>query len=273
MIASYVRRLFLKMRPTYGLSSIIGEYEFRSGEITGWVADEWNPDDRKIRIEAVERGRLVAVGETSVYAKGRGWGFRLEIPASISSQDLLNDRLVIRAVSAFGAATLKLDGASQLQMIREAIDRPFLSHIDIDFSERGNSNQYIRSGWLPQEPSFRWTTGQESSLDCALQDLPETSPRLHCQMTVAPLICFKNHPSQDMEVTVNNEFCWRMGINTPNFRFFEFPINFEITNRPANLHFRFLHRDSATPCKLWGGEDSRDLAFAFKRLKVVSYRD
>ncbi len=263
-----------KLKELFGLKLVAppdaiepnGLFEILGSRCVGVVIDSYNPFRQPIRI-VVENtaGKAKYELEVSRQSRGNRYEFSFDLDLSITGEDLLRERTVIWAINAFGhKGRLKMDGGSQLTLIRRYLSRPRELMFDIDFTQGGNAEPYKRGGWSNPEQAFCWTDGHQAKLlipvNIAEQDSYELT--LNCSPMLYPPILER----QDVTVTLNG-FAHHATFDTKasGFANFIFRAGSLLDNTMADITFDLPHAEE--PAKLRSDtRDRRLLGLSFKQL-------
>jgi hypothetical protein len=248
----------------YG-SLFVGRYVLRGGQVMGTVWHYPRVFGRPpVSIVAERCGE--AIGVTSKFMPGDDnvWSFTVHVGYDFSPADVLGDQLQVFALDRIGGRSkLQLKGAAQLNYIRATLVPPSATEVVIDFSQRGNSDEYVREGWYRPEAGLTWTAGVYSTIEIAVKERGE---RYRLEILAWPFVDLDRVPIQLLAVSVNGrligEFFMRPGSQ---------PIVCDIPSdltEAGNMVIRFDHPNAARPCDLPPGRDTRSLAVAFQNLTV-----
>jgi hypothetical protein len=160
---------------------------------------------------------------------------------------------------------LRLEGSTQLELIREHITDPGAPFLEIDFRDGGNSGDFVMDGWSGQEKAQRWTVGTQSAL--AL-----TSPVSHDRTYVLQLLLWPftvpgRLTEQRLRVSVNGTTISEFSVTHQSF--LRCPIPAGLLCDTPRMIVQFVHPDAASPASLGVSDDSRPLALAFKRVRLT----
>jgi hypothetical protein len=246
-----------------------GRYDFSGDRITGWVLDEADPDNRNLTV-SVKRGRevLLQVQVTERNA-GPGWRFQIDTGNLVTGDELLYETVHVTVSNKYGDyKPLRIEGSTQLDLIREFIDGATPPYLTIDFSEHGNGREFMLDGWSGPEISHTWTIGPRS----AVAFTPPGDRRDYTmEVLLWPFTVEHRHPDQKLEIWLNDRELGVYVVNRQSYLTCQIPAPLLSCQAPAVL--RFEHPNAARPCDFGLGDDHRNLGFAFKKLKIVAVAD
>src|SRR5271166_5570547 len=152
------RRFFI---PPEG--DLTGVFDFSDDLITGWVVDRCDPSERDLTVSVVSGDEVVAHSHGDGPGEV-GWRFGMSLGGRVDGSDVLHERIRVLVRDNSGRSrALRLEGSTQLQLIREYLSDPVTPLLEIDFRNGGNSDTFLRLGWSNQEKIHRWTEGAESA--------------------------------------------------------------------------------------------------------------
>jgi hypothetical protein len=250
---------------THLASYLTGWFDYSEGSITGWVENTLEPWDRNLTV-AVVRGRDIIAGNR-VHEKSAtvGWRFAIETGSQVSTSDILSERVHVVVWTPTGdTQRLRLEGSTQLELIREQFSDPVMPFLEIDFRESGNSSGFAIEGWSVQEKIHRWTEGTQSTLAF---DSPPHDRGHTLQLLLWPFIVPGRLAEQRLQVLIDETEIAHLGISRQSFLRFAMPLR--PSPDPMRMIVRFIHPDAASPASLGISDDPRLLAFAFKKATIV----
>jgi hypothetical protein len=247
-------------------SFLTGWFDFAEGRITGWAENTLEPWDQDLTV-AVVRGRAI-IAQNRVYGKSAtvGWRFAIETGSDVSASDILYERIHVVVIAATGdMQRLRLEGSTQLELIREQFTDPAIPFLEIDFREGGNSSEFAIEGWSAQENTHRWTEGRQSILAF---NAPPCDRGHTLQLLLWPFVVPELLVEQGLRILVDETEIAHLGVKQQSFLRFALPPR--AASELARMTVRFVHPDAASPASLGVSEDPRLLAFAFKKAKIVA---
>ena len=243
---------------------LTGVFDYSSNLITGWTVDRWHPLDRHLAVSVLREDEVIA--QTHVCQPGEvGWCFQTKLGGRVSDLDVLHERIRVVVRDRAGRShALRLEGSTQLQLIQEHFSDPVEPLVDIDFREGGNSEAFLGTGWSFPETSHRWTVGVQSGV--MLRTLPTDRD---CYLTILlwPFTVGGLITQQRLEVMVNQSEVGRFEVTHQSFVRCLVPCG--LLKGQALVEIGFGHPDAASEVQLKVGGDPRQLALAFKRLKLL----
>jgi hypothetical protein len=246
-----------------------GTFEYRNGRITGELVDRHDLKESAISVLAMREEKPILSAKAERIGNTNRYRFEMPLNNAFSPADFVSEKVTIIARSPLGATgTLRLDGASGLELIREYFSAAAETLCDIDFTKGGNSRDYLGKGWSGQEQDYTWTEDENSFLR-----LPTlTHPGQHALRLVTGALINKPFvSSQFMQLFLNGELIDTQSINEGAAQFYEAKFAGEpFCSQPLEL--RIHHPDAARPCDIsQTSKDSRRLALAVKRLTLVRF--
>jgi hypothetical protein len=255
---SIFRSFFGRPKP----SMLQGRFDYSGDLITGWVGDVSEPAYGDITIEVFVMETLKARAAVSGSATS-GWRFEIPVGGQLTGQDLVKERVrvVARGADGIGKA-LPIEGSTQLLLIKEFLGGKTAPSVDIDFSKNGNSDDFIEEGWAVQGIDHRWVEGSHSALGF---DSPPTGSDYVLEMVLWPLTLPQRHPAQRLQIFVGETEVGHCTVTHQCFLEFALPRSVLCVGRSS---IRFIHPDAISPARLGISADPRDLALAFKRIRI-----
>jgi len=243
---------------------LTGVFDYSSDMITGWTVDRWRPLERDLTV-SVLRGDEV-ISQTHVCGPGEvGWRFQMALGGRVSGPDILYERVRVLVRDRVGRSqALRLEGSTQLQLIQEYFSDPVEPLVDIDFRKGGNSEAFLGTGWSFPETTHRWTLGVQSGV--ALR-MPPTDRDCYLTILAWPFTVLGMITQQRLEVMVNQFEVGRF--NVAHQSFLRCPVPSGLLKGQQLVEIGFRHPDAASPVQMKVGDDPRQLALAFKRLKLL----
>ena len=145
---------------------LTGWFDFLGDQITGWAENIREPARGRLTIFVVRGSRIITSAPVKEKSEAVGWRFVIETGSLVTGDDILHERVrVLVRDAAGGMSWLRLEGSTQLQLIREFMDDPAVPFLEVDFKAGGNSSAFVRDGWSGQEATHRWAVGKESSME------------------------------------------------------------------------------------------------------------
>jgi hypothetical protein len=247
--------------------ALTGWFELRVDRIIGWATDGTGSRVDGMRIEAVRRGLVIASCPATPQPQHGRFAFSMPLEGVFTGADLVTERVTIVARDSDGNnGRLKLDGAAQLELIRDHLGVPCVGILDLDFSRDGNARPYLGAGWSGAEENYTWTEGNDSFIGF---DTPAEPGTYALRFTAAALVRKHEPWEQLLAVFLNDEEIGRRSETEGHARFQEFKFQHEAFGGTPRATLRLHHPGAVRPSDVDGTRDTRRLAFAFKRLSVV----
>jgi hypothetical protein len=219
------------------------------------------------RIVIVRSGEVVAETDQFV-VQPNGWRFKLDLQLPITAEEILGEKIGVFAVDRRAARSkLTIDGAVQLGYIRQTFN-PSETELDVDFSRGGNSKEYLLEGWSGQESEHIWTEGKESTIAITFA-MP--GQRYQVALLGWPFVVPDKLPCQALTISLSDTVIGTFFLG-PRQHLIECDIPPNLTKAGCGT-LRLGFPDAARPCDLVGGGETRMLALACKRLKLLRFRE
>ncbi len=242
-----------------------GGFELKGSRVIGAVAHSSGAYRRPPMSVIVMRERQL-LGSTRHYEERHNqYHFSIDVGTELTSDDILHDRVAVFALDRVGARyALKISGAMQLSYIREVFGQAAETELLIDFSQEGNSRKYVREGWYNPEAGHTWTKGKSSVVEVPLLE-PNGFYSLECLLW--PFVVPGAINDQQFAISVGGSLIQRASVRIGhNLVECEVPSDIAAS---ASLVVRFDHPDAARPYDYTQSQDKRELALAFKSLKLL----
>jgi hypothetical protein len=244
-----------------------GKYVLRDRRISGTVAHLFRASRRPpASILVVRHGDII--GSTDQFDHGdRMWRFSVDLALDITSDDILGSRLKVFAVDRVGSRNeLQPDGAAELNFVKQKFDQPPVTELIVDFSQGGNSREYVREGWHGPAKEHTWTDGVRSAIELTVG---EPGSRYGIEIVAWPFVIRGKIPEQRLTIAIGavqlGKFLVKQGYQTIEC---DIPPDLTLAGR---LTILFDHPDAARPRDLLVNADGRRMAFAFKTVKLKRY--
>jgi hypothetical protein len=251
------RRLFGRPAP----AMLHGRFDFSGELITGWVDDRVGQSSGDVTVGVFLGSDLKA--KAVVPSWGGGWRFEIPVNGQFTGRDVLSERVRVVARGADGVETaLLIEGSTQLLLIKEYRDDGVAPAVVIDFSASGNSEDFIVEGWAVQGPDHRWAEGTQSTLRFTS---PPRDRDYTLEMLLWPLTLTGRHSEQRLQIMIGQTEVGYCSVTHQAFLEFELPGS---ALSDEHTIMRFLHPDAISPLELGISADPRQLALAFKKIKL-----
>jgi hypothetical protein len=251
-------------------NTLEGYFELGIDRIFGWVGTRYGPGPFGVRVKILLRGKLIGTAAVEREDNSTRAKFSFPIKNRFSAKELLNEQVTLLAEDGEGnSGRIALDGAAQLELIREFMGRPSTVVFDMDFGDRGNARPFLRSGWSGTEANWTWSEGTESKI---VFPRPSQTGRYALQFTAG---CFLYQPhisSQEITVSIDGAFLARDVRRRSEPQFFECQFNSDVFSDEIETTLTLGHSDVRDPAE-FGGPDDRRLAFCFRRLTLRLIQD
>lgn len=258
--------------PLNGMTGrLSGYYDLRGGRIVGSVIPELGATIKgAMEVVVTRRGKTIATFDADLEPAAGRFHFEFATDGLLTGDDLVHERVKLKARNFRGdACELKLDGATQLELIRDHLGVPADTVVDIDFTRGGNAEPYLGKGWSGPGIFERWTVDDDSWLSF---DTPVPAGEYRLRLTMSPYLRAPEIDRQNMRVFVNDALLETLMLVSPGMQFNEFKLASEVLQRSPVTRLWFHHPGAVRPSDFEGTTDRRRLAFAFKRLWLVRLR-
>jgi hypothetical protein len=152
-----------------GADTPSGHFELIGRRCVGTVIDRSNPafSDMVVELETAG-GKALQSSYFRLDKSTNRYDFSFDLDHGIDLRGFLTEDLAIYAVNAFGARSkLRLDGSTQLSLIREFSGSPRDIVFDLDFTPQGNSQRHIKNGFSHPEQNFTWSDAPTGRIEVA----------------------------------------------------------------------------------------------------------
>ena len=164
---------------------------------------------------------------------------------------------------------VKADAVPESESGSEKINSdPDPSHIlNIDFSSKGNSQQYIVSGWQNQEQTHIWCDGEDSTIQ--INDPPHSlqTGKFWVEFDVGLFLHAEQRPTQYLRITINEYVIFASHLQRADT--YRVRVNMPNINSGDSININIYHPDCLSPLDLDGSPDSRNLSVGFRRMTFL----
>lgn len=248
-------------------TALFGYFEFRAGRISGWVRDTYNSEVSKLWVEVLYDGNVIASVTATVQADEGRFAFSVPVEGRFSGADLVKERVIVLARDSDGnSGRILLDGAGQLELVREYFGAPAAVIFDLDFGPGGNARPFLGRGWSGPDVDFTFTEDSESFISF---DRPVEPGSYALRITTGALVRKPEIPEQELVIFVDDTQIGHISLTEPHVQFRECLFSHEAFGSAASTTLRLYHPDAKRPCDFGWNSDVRRLAFSFKRLSLA----
>lgn len=251
-------------RHPLGLPLPTGSYEIPGVSCNIRVRAEHYPKQCPMHVRVMWKDRLKFRAELAWQRDAEyGASIFFEDIDGVTPRDLLLDIATVWVEDPYGrSARLKLDGASQLSLVRQHLDRDREILQSIDFTASGNARRFGLSGFSGAEAGLTWTDGPDASLafPCKVASGQRYELSMHCWPFLPPAAA-----SQSLTVDLNGHLkILFVDRNSPAF----LSVKYEGGDfSPSDeVRVRFAISNPGRPCDQSDSKDGRLLGFAFKHM-------
>jgi hypothetical protein len=192
--------------------------------------------------------------------------FTLNIEGRFNRRELALGNVRVKASNEGGdTGTLTLDGARELELVRQYLGAPADPVFDLDFSEHGNARPYLGEGWHQAGGDLTWTDGQESWIHFGTP----SEPGVYVLLIRYHALIVNDINVQSLGIYLNGEMIG--GAVTPdwNQESRQFRFDHAQFGGVETSSLRLHHPTPARPCDHSESPDTRMLAFAIYSMSLV----
>jgi hypothetical protein len=243
-----------------------GSYDIQGDIITGAVVGIPFTSPAGMRVEAVRNGSVIASCGTGTPGRDGLLPFNMPMAGRFTAREIVCDAVTLTARSARGdTGLLKLNGATQLGLIREHLGASVEILFDLDFSRDGNASGFLGRGWSSPQARATWMIDDESEIRF---DSPAAAGsyalRMKFEAFVTPLV-----PIQLLDIYANGALVAALTTNDGRTCFRELPLDAPPFAAAAATTLRLYHPYAARPSDFSLTADTRRLSFGVHRLTLV----
>jgi hypothetical protein len=255
-------------RTQFGMPNVLsGTFELRVDRLVGSVEDIYGSRPASLLIDVYHRNVVVVSCPATARPERSKFDFSIPVEGLFTGAELVREDVFLMARDSDGnTGRLRLDGAAQIELVREYLGVPASVILDVDFSRGGNSRPYLGAGWSGAEADFTWTEGDDSFVNFNAPTEPGTYV---LRMTAGAFVTKPALSAQEMAVFVNTTHVGHIVSTEYHPQFQECKFQHEAFAGGPRTTLRLHHADAARPCDIGSNPDSRRLAFSFKRLTLV----
>jgi len=250
-----------------GGSPLTGSFELRVDRIVGWATDNQGSRADSMRIEVTRGESVIATCQATPRRERERFDFTFDIEDRFTSKELVLETVKVIALDSSGnRGVVRLDGATQLELIRDHLGVPVDVVLDLEFGTTGNAGPHLGAGWSTPEPNARWTENDDSFISL---DTPAEPGTYALRFTATPLLREPDLRLQPLVVFVNDWQVANIAYVLAHAQFQECRFPHEAFGAAPRATLRFHHPGAVRIADLIGNQDQRRLAFSFKRMTVV----
>jgi hypothetical protein len=247
--------------------ALSGYFELRPGRIVGWATDGFGSAAAGMRIEVLRHGRVLAGCDAVRQPELKRFAFSLPVAGLFTGAELVTEDVTVVARDSRGASgRVLLDGAAQLELIRDHLGAPAVTVLDLDFSGDGNAKPYLGAGWYGAERDFTWTADVDSFVSF---DTPREPGTYALRLTAGTLIQRPELTRQNLGIFLNETQIARFVYTDWQVQFQESKFDHAAFGAAPRATLRLHHPEAVRPSELLGQPDPRRLAFKCKRLSIA----
>lgn len=245
---------------------LTGMYDVHGDTIFGWVDKIPYATSQGVDVEVLRRGTVVAACRAGRETDEGRLPFTLAMDGRFTESELAHETVTVTARSARGdTGTLKLDGITQLLLVRAYLGVPVEKILDLDFSSQGNAEPCLGRGWSGSEDRFTWTLDDDSFVHF----LSPAGPGPFLLRLVFGACVLPMAPIQKLDIFLNEVLVAAMIINEEGEAFHELAVDAGLFAQAARSTLRLHHPYAARPSEHFESDDDRRLAFNFRALSLV----
>jgi hypothetical protein len=248
-------------------NTLSGYFELRVNRVVGWVKDAYGTDVANMQIEVRYHGHAIACFEATAERQNGRFVFSMLVEGRFTGADLVTEEVTIYARDSEGnSGRVLLDGAAQLELIREYLGVPVAILLDLDFSSGGNATPYLGAGWFAADTDFTFTDSDDSFITF---DAPRDPGTYVLRITAGAIIWKPSMPTQELMVFLNEAQIAHLVATEAHSQFNECTFTHEAFAGSSAAKVRLHHPDAVRPFDLGINADIRRLSFSFKRLTLA----
>jgi hypothetical protein len=250
-------------------NSLFGYFELRVDQIVGWVKNRYESDVASVQVEMLCRGCVIATCTAMAQPENHRFVFSVPVESRFTGADLVRECVTLIARDSDGnSGHLLLDGAAQLELIREHLGVPAVTILDLDFSRGGNVRPYLGVGWYEADANCTWTRNDDSFISF---NSPREPGTYALRVTAGSFIRKPDLPVQELKLFINETEVAHTFSNDADghVRFEEHKFPHEAFTRASTTTLRLHHPDARRPIDLGINGDTRRLAFSLKRVTLA----
>jgi hypothetical protein len=247
---------------------LVGYFSLFGERVAGSVDPGFFDGDTGLDIFVRRGPEVIASCRAAPDPGSGGFRFMMAMDGRFTATELVTESVMVAVRNKRGeAGTMRLDGAAQLELIREHLGVPCEPVIDLDFAHGGNAALYLGAGWSSAERDFTWTEDDESVVTF---DAPSQPGTYALRVTTGAFLPKPNIERQDMRILVNEEQVAIVTLTDAHMQYDETRFSGDLLLAAPRTTLRFLHPGAGRPSDFFGdSKDHRRLAFCFRRLSVV----
>lgn len=247
--------------------TLSGYFELRLDRIVGWATDGFDSAVTGMRVELLRHGRVLAGCDAVREPEHKRFAFSLPVAGLFTGAELVTEDVTVMAYDSRGATgRVLLDGAAQLELIRDHLGAPAVTVLDLDFSREGNAKPYLGAGWSGAERDFTWTADIDSFVNF---DAPREPGQYALRLTAGTVIHRPEVPRQNLAIFLNETQIARFVYTEGHVQFQESKFDHHAFGTAPRATLRLHHPEAVRPSDLFGKPDQRRLAFNCKRLSIA----
>jgi hypothetical protein len=248
-------------------NTLSGTFELRIDRLVGSVTDGYGTNVESIRIDLRHHGQLLASFPAKPRLEQGNFTFSFNIQGRFTGADLVKEAVTLTAYDSDGnSGRIWLDGASQLELIRDHLGAPAVTVLDLDFSREGNARPYLGAGWSQAEDDFTWAEDDDSFISF---DTPTDPGHYALRLTAGTILNKPQLSSQELAISIDGTYVTQIFYNEAFAQFHECRFSHEVFAHQTRSVLHLHHPDAVRPSDTGPSADQRRLSFNFKRLSIA----
>ena len=235
--------------------------------LVGRITDKFGTRVDAIQIDIRRRGELLASFAAEPQPERECFIFSFDIEGRFTAAELVKEEIMLTARDNEGnTGRVWLDGAAQLELIRDHLGFPAVTVLNLDFSRGGNAGPYLGKGWSAAEPDFTWTEDEDSFITF---DTPNEPGTYALRLTAGVILNRPELSSQSLVAFINGTQVAQISCREVFAQFHESKFPYEVFGDSIKSTLRLHHPDAIRPKEVGPHPDQRRLAFNVKRLSIA----
>lgn len=245
-----------------------GYFQIRLDRVSGWATDHFGRPIAQMRIEFRRYGRVIASCEAIRNERRQRCEFELPIGGQFSPAELVSEEVAVIARDEHGnTGQIIMDGAAQLEVLRDHFASPCVPILNLEFGKDGNTKPYLGAGWSPPAADFAHTENDESFV---YFDKPPDPGRYAFRVTASAMVAKPDVPRQDLEIFLDGTSIARFAYVEAHVQFNEAKFSHEAFGDGPRATLRLHHPLAVRPADIFKtSSDKRRLAVSVRRLSIV----
>jgi hypothetical protein len=266
-----LRRIGSPPRGDTGIhGAVSGTFDLCGNTLTGWVNKLPGRHSRGTIVEVMRRGEAIASCPAPWIDASDRLPFELPILERFTEEEIAREIVAITARTGLGhTGTLKMDGASQLALVRAYFGRPVETVFDLGFGLAGNARSYLGKGWCNAEEHTTWAEGFDSFIHF---ESPTKAGHYLLRLRFGAFIT-PNLPRQVLDIYLNEEQVAHLTTDQRVQQFEEIRIESESFGPASKSEFRLHYPNAVDPSLHIDCKRRSPMSFWFRSVIFVRVLD